>query len=72
MEISGEKSMNLFYAYCPSPIGRLVLTSDGKSLTGLYTGLYTGLLNEEAKPDDDWQLNDDVFPFAEEFVIVVS
>ena len=53
--------MKLFYTYFPSPIGRLVLTSDGQCLTGLYTGC----LNEEAVPMPDWELNDNVAPFEE-------
>jgi methylated-DNA-[protein]-cysteine S-methyltransferase len=53
--------MKLFYTYFPSQIGRLVLTSDGDCLTGLYTGR----LNEEAVPSQDWVRSDDVKPFEQ-------
>ena len=53
--------MSQFYTFFNSPIGRLVLVSDGKFLTGLYTGR----LNEEAQPKPEWQLDDDAYPFAE-------
>ncbi len=53
--------MDRFYTYWDSPIGRLVLASDGKSLTGLYTGR----LNEEAQPESSWLLDDDAYPFSE-------
>lgn len=53
--------MKLSYTYCPSPVGQLVLTSDGECLTGLYTGR----LNEEAAPAKEWVRNDEAMPFAQ-------
>lgn len=53
--------MTVRYTIFKSPIGPLVLCSDGVNLTGLYTGR----LNEEAAPADEWQLDDEAAPFAD-------
>jgi methylated-DNA-[protein]-cysteine S-methyltransferase len=58
MEIFGECDMTIFYCTTESPIGKLTLTSDGTSLTGLYMELHKGLpeldvtwvLDESAEP----------------------
>jgi methylated-DNA-[protein]-cysteine S-methyltransferase len=39
------------FTVIPSPIGQLLLTSDGASLTGLYVG--TSVLREDWRRDDD-------------------
>jgi methylated-DNA-[protein]-cysteine S-methyltransferase len=51
---------NTYYSYFNSPIGRLILTSDGTHLTGLHTGKP----DESASPNKSWILNDDVAPFS--------
>jgi methylated-DNA-[protein]-cysteine S-methyltransferase len=55
--------MNAF-CYVDSPIGRLMLTSDGTALTGLYMNLYR---NKPAKLPDlngDWVQNPTIDPFS--------
>jgi methylated-DNA-[protein]-cysteine S-methyltransferase len=48
--------MNIF-CYVDSPIGRLMLTSDGISLTGLYMNLYRNKPTKRPTPGADWTLN---------------
>jgi methylated-DNA-[protein]-cysteine S-methyltransferase len=48
--------MNIF-CYVDSPIGRLMLTSDGASLTGLYMNLYRNKPTKRPTPSADWMLN---------------
>jgi methylated-DNA-[protein]-cysteine S-methyltransferase len=48
--------MNIF-CYVESPIGRLMLTSDGASLTGLYMDLYRNKPTKRPAPGADWMLN---------------
>ncbi|MFY9222646.1 MAG: methylated-DNA--[protein]-cysteine S-methyltransferase [Blastocatellia bacterium] len=49
----------IYYKYFSSPIGKILLTSDGNSLTGLYMESY--------KPDpnilEQWVANDSIEPF---------
>lgn len=49
-----------YYSYFMSPIGRLLLKSDGVHLTGLYTGKP----DQEPLPNDVWILDNDVVPFT--------
>jgi methylated-DNA-[protein]-cysteine S-methyltransferase len=63
LEIIGEnivKENNTFYSYFKSPLGRLILTSDGTYLTGLLTGKP----DEPPSPNKSWILDDDVAPFS--------
>jgi methylated-DNA-[protein]-cysteine S-methyltransferase len=48
--------MNIF-CYVDSPIGRLMLTSDGTALTGLYMNLYRNKPTKLPNPGDDWIQN---------------
>ena len=48
--------MNIF-CYVESPIGRLMLTSDGISLTGLYMNLYRNKPTKRPTPGTDWVQN---------------
>ena len=48
--------MNIF-CYVDSPIGRLMLTSDGTALTGLYMNLYRNKRTKLPNPGDDWIQN---------------
>jgi methylated-DNA-[protein]-cysteine S-methyltransferase len=58
MEIS---RMNTFYTTFASPVGPLLLMSDGTSLTGLHTD------NDKHRPavQFDWVRDDNVAPFAQ-------
>jgi methylated-DNA-[protein]-cysteine S-methyltransferase len=49
-----------FYSYATTPVGRLLLTSDGESLTGLY---FTDI-PKCVVPADDWQEDDAVLADA--------
>jgi methylated-DNA-[protein]-cysteine S-methyltransferase len=61
VEIIGGKEMTTFYTFFDSPVGRLQLTSNGSSLTGLY------MLEHKHGPDaaGGWQMNDNAEPLAE-------
>jgi methylated-DNA-[protein]-cysteine S-methyltransferase len=48
--------MNIF-CYVESPIGRLMLTSDDTSLTGLYMNLYRNKPTKRPTPGTDWIQN---------------
>jgi methylated-DNA-[protein]-cysteine S-methyltransferase len=48
--------MNIF-CYVDSPIGRLMLTSDGAALTGLYMNLYRNKPTKLPNLSDDWAQN---------------
>jgi len=48
--------MNIF-CYVDSPIGRLMLTSDGTALTGLYMNLTRNKPTKQLTLDDDWAQN---------------
>jgi methylated-DNA-[protein]-cysteine S-methyltransferase len=48
--------MNIF-CYVESPIGRLMLTSDGAALTGLYMNLYRNKPIKRPNPGADWVQN---------------
>jgi methylated-DNA-[protein]-cysteine S-methyltransferase len=62
MAVIGSFSMNSF-CYVDSPIGRLMLTSDGNSLTGLYMNLYRNKPTVLLKSGDDWVQNATWDPF---------
>ena len=49
------------YTYFESPIGRILLTSDGASLTGLYMARH----EHGMEPGDGWAHSDDAAPLAE-------
>jgi methylated-DNA-[protein]-cysteine S-methyltransferase len=49
--------MTTYYTYTDSPLGRLLLTSDGTALTGMY-------MNEPPIPGDDWKEDAAAAPFA--------
>ncbi len=53
--------MTVFYTYAESPVGLLLLTSDGTALTGLY------LEESQHRPQigGDWAREDEAAPFAE-------
>ncbi len=46
-----------YYRYFDSPIGKILLTSDGNSLTGLYMESY------KPDPNIQWVANDSIEPF---------
>lgn len=53
--------MNVFYTYAESPVGPLLLTSDGAALTRLY-------MNEQRhgpEVGENWVREDDAAPFTE-------
>jgi methylated-DNA-[protein]-cysteine S-methyltransferase len=52
--------MTTFHTFFESPVGPLLLMSDGKALTGLHTE------SDKYRPrvQPDWAENDDVVPFA--------
>src|ERR1700730_9022181 len=54
----GSHSMN-FFCYFQSPIGRLLLTSDGTALTGLYMEP-----SRKAQSTDGWSEDSTVAPLA--------
>jgi methylated-DNA-[protein]-cysteine S-methyltransferase len=56
MELNGNPAMKLF-CYVDSPIGRLMLTSDGTSLTGLYMDVSKNKPAKQHRPGDDWTQN---------------
>jgi methylated-DNA-[protein]-cysteine S-methyltransferase len=44
----------MYYTYTPSPVGELLLTSDGNALTGLYMNTpFADILTEDAVRNDD-------------------
>jgi methylated-DNA-[protein]-cysteine S-methyltransferase len=47
----------IFYTSLDSPIGALVLTSNGEAITGLFMEKHKG----EPKPIDDWRRDDELF-----------
>ena len=53
--------MNIF-CYVDSPIGRLMLTSDGTALTGLYMNLYRNKPSKLPGLGDDWIQNATIDP----------
>jgi methylated-DNA-[protein]-cysteine S-methyltransferase len=53
--------MNVF-CYVESPIGRLMLTSDGTALTGLYMNLYRNKPTKLPALGDDWIQNATIDP----------
>lgn len=53
--------MNVF-GYVESPIGRLMLTSDGTALTGLYMNLYRNKPAKLPAFGDDWTQNATIDP----------
>jgi methylated-DNA-[protein]-cysteine S-methyltransferase len=50
------------FCYVESPIGRLMLTSDGTALTGLYMNLYRNKPSKLPGLDDDWIQNATIDP----------
>lgn len=52
--------MTTYYAYCDSPIERLLLTSDGAALTGLYLAEH----RHGPAVGADWIFAPDALPFA--------
>ena len=54
--------MNSF-CYLDSPIGRLMLTSDGEALTGLYMNLYKGKPIKRPPTGEQWVQNATLDPF---------
>jgi methylated-DNA-[protein]-cysteine S-methyltransferase len=53
--------MKVFY-YVDSPIGRLMLTSNGTALTGLYMNVTRNKPTKPLAPDDDWVQNGTIDP----------
>ena len=53
--------MNIF-CYTESPIGRLMLTSDGSSLTGLFMHLNRNKPTQQPSPGKDWIQNATIDP----------
>lgn len=53
--------MNIWYTQIESPIDRILLTSDGESLTGLHMMEH----RHYEVLTDDWKRDDDIKPFAE-------
>ena len=53
--------MNVF-CYVESPIGRLMLTTDGTALTGLYMNLYRNKPTKLPNLSDDWIQNATIDP----------
>ena len=53
--------MNAF-CYVDSPLGRLMLTSDGTALTGLYMNLYRNKPTKLPELDGDWVQNETIDP----------
>jgi len=53
--------MNAF-CYVDSPIGRLMLTTDGTALTGLYMNLYRNKPTKLPTLSDDWVQNATIDP----------
>jgi methylated-DNA-[protein]-cysteine S-methyltransferase len=53
--------MNAF-CYVDSPLGRLMLTSDGTALTGLYMNLYRNKPSKLPDLDGDWVQNETIDP----------
>jgi methylated-DNA-[protein]-cysteine S-methyltransferase len=53
--------MNAF-CYVDSPIGRLMLTTDGSALTGLYMNLYRNKPSKLPELDGDWVENGSIDP----------
>jgi methylated-DNA-[protein]-cysteine S-methyltransferase len=51
----------VYFTYCESPIQPLLLLSDGRSLTGLYTVSETHILTLQA----DWLEDDTALPFTD-------
>src|ERR1700727_169148 len=49
VELNRSRAMNIF-CYVESPIGRLMLTSDGSALTGLYINLYRNKPTKRPNP----------------------
>lgn len=56
--------MNIF-CYVESPIGRLMLTSDGEALTGLYMNLYRNKPMKQPGLGDDWVQNATLDPLPQ-------
>ena len=56
--------MNIF-CYVESPIGRLMLTSDGEALTGLYMNLYRNKPMKLPDLGDDWVQNATLDPLPQ-------
>jgi methylated-DNA-[protein]-cysteine S-methyltransferase len=50
--------MTTYYTYAESPVGALLLTSDGARLTGIY-------FEYESVPVTEWTRRDDAAPFGE-------
>jgi methylated-DNA-[protein]-cysteine S-methyltransferase len=50
------------FCYVDSPIGRLMLTSDGTALTGLYMNLYRNKPTKLPTLEDDWLQNATIDP----------
>jgi len=50
------------FCYVESPIGRLMLTSDGTALTGLYMNLYRNKPSKLPASGDDWIQNATIDP----------
>ncbi len=53
--------MTTYFTYFDSPVERLLLTSDGTALTGLYMGEH----RHGPQISDDWIPQDEALPFAE-------
>jgi methylated-DNA-[protein]-cysteine S-methyltransferase len=53
--------LQTFYTTLDSSIGELLLTSNGKAITGLFTGLFMEEHKGEAKPINEWRRDDDQF-----------
>jgi methylated-DNA-[protein]-cysteine S-methyltransferase len=56
LEISGEKTMTVYYTQIESPLGPLLLTSDGTYLTGLFMKDHKTVV----KQDDTWLQNESI------------
>ena len=61
LEVVGEENMSTFYTYVDSPIDRLMLTSDGTHLTGVY------MLDRKQEPPirPGWACRSDAAPLQE-------
>jgi methylated-DNA-[protein]-cysteine S-methyltransferase len=60
IDYTGDNTVT-YYTHCESPLGSILLTSDGESLTSLY------LVAPQREPatGPDWVRRDDAAPFAE-------
>jgi len=61
LEIDGGDTMTTNYTYVESPVGPLLLVSDGEALTGLYMAEH----RHGPERGSEWVRSDDAPPFAE-------